>query len=551
MSFELEHDWQTTFAAPKPRIGEATKIRLLLLLCVLWLGLGLVGHHPWKPDETQSVSIIKHVISSGDWVVMQLSGQPAMHVAPLYYLSAAASAKVFSQWFSMHDAARLVTGFWMALTLLMVGMSGRELWGKGYGRQTTLVFIGSVGLVISAHLLIPDIAGLAGYATAFYGFTLAVRRPLRAGLLLGTGCGIAFLANGLLPAEIIVVTALLLPVCSSYWRSKSYFYCLIVALAATSPWLVLWPFALWQRSPELFQSWFMAMQPDYSQLNLFYFIKTLSWYAWPALPLAGWLLWRERGNYFANPSLLLSLIFFLVLLIMLGFGSDNRDIYALPLLLPLAAFAGSAVDTLRRGAASALDWFGIALYGVLGCTIWLGWFAVMTGAPARLAARMHKLSLSYVPHFEWSMLLAGVVLTLIWLLVVGKAKRSNRAIVTDWAVGITMSWGLLMALWLPLLDANRSYYPVAAGVRAVLPAHYGCINSQSVGESQRAILDYYAGIRIYPLEAGDRLSCDLYLIQDERGHGLVMPGQDWKLVWKGKRASDRRESFRLYQRIAG
>ena len=548
MPFEFEHDWQATFATPKPRVGQATKTRLLLLLCALWLGLGLVGHQPWKPDEALTVSIVKHILSGGDWLVLKLAGQPAHQAAPLYYLSAAGTARLFSHWLSLHDAARLVSGLWMALALLMVGMAGRELWGKGTGRQTTLVFIGSIGLVATAHMLTPDVAGLAGYATAFYALALSTRRPMRAGLLLGTGFGIAFLSKGLLPAEIIATTALLLPVFFGHWRRKTYLTCLVVALAAASPWFVVWPFALWHRSPEQFQAWLALSQPAFDQYNLLYFVKTLTWYAWPALPLAAWTLWLEGRKILAHPTLQLSLGFFLVLLFMLGFGTEGRDVHALPLLLPLAAIAGGSVDTLRRGAASALDWFGIMLFGVLGFCFWLGWVAMMTGFPAKTAERMHKLSTAYVPEFSWGVLLAGLVLTLIWLVVVGKAKRSNRAMVTDWAVGITVAWGLLMTLWLPWLDSVKSYRDTVTSLQAVLPARYGCITSRNLGESQRSLLDYYANIRVQAFETEQRLGCDLYLIQDEKGREKIEPGSNWKLIWQGKRPSDRRESFRLYQR---
>lgn len=549
MPFDLEHDWQATFAIPKPRIGETTKIRLLLLLCALWLGFGLIGHQPWKPDEAQTVSVVKHILSSGDLVALQLAGQSAPQLAPLYYLSAAASAALFSPLLSLHDGARLISIFWMALTLLMVGLIGRELWGQGSGRQTTLVFLGSIGLIVSAHLLAPDIAGLTGYAIAFYAFSLAPRRSLRAGLLLGTGCGIAFLSRGLLPVAIITATALLLPAVSSHWRGKTYLSFLMVALIAASPWLVVWPLALWHRSPEMFQVWLTAMQPEFGRGNLWYFCRTLTWYAWPALPLAGWMLWHERRQLLTKPALPLAITFFLALLLMLGTGTDARDIRALPLLLPLAVLGSGAIDTLRRGAASALDWFGIMLFGVLGTAIWLGWSAMMTGFPAKTAERVHKLSATYIPEFSWVAFITGVILTIIWLVVVGKAKRSNRSIVTDWAVGITMGWGLLATLWLPWLDSIKSYQGLMTSLHTALPAHYECIASRSVGDAQRAFLDYYANIRVQPFEPKRPSSCDLYLIQDERNHEKIEPGQDWKLLWVGKRPSDRRESFRLYQRL--
>jgi len=67
---------------------------------------------------------------------------------------------------------------------------------------------------------------------------------------------------------------------------------------------------------------------------------------------------------------------------LLLFLSDPREVYALPLLLPLALLAGAGVPSLRRGAANALAWFGAMSAGLLGALMWLGWFAMMTGFSA-------------------------------------------------------------------------------------------------------------------------------------------------------------------------
>lgn len=546
MTFEVQHDWQASLATPRPLIGERAKTRLLLALCFLWILLGLVGHQPWKPDEAQTISIVKNLLRGVDWIVPSMAGIPSLKYPPLYYLSAATSASLLAPWLPIHDAARLATGFWMALTLLMVGMSGREMWGTGSGRQTTFIFLGSLGLLFSAHLLSPAIAGLAGYAMAFYGLALSPRRPWRAGALLGTGAGIAFLSTGLLAAGIIVLAALLLPALFPSWRRTSTWACLGTAATFASPWFGLWLFALWQHSPELLMNWLATGAHVLDNNNLPYFLKTLSWYAWPALPLAGWTLWHHRSHLLQRPQFQLALTFFAVTLLMLGFGTENRDIQALPLLLPLAILGGGAIDTLRRSVASALDWFSIMLFGTMGFLIWLGWSAMMTGTPSRLAARMHKLSLDYVPHFDWKILLAAGTITLVWGLVVFKAKRSNRAVVTDWAVGITMVWGLLMTLWLPWIDAAKSYDTTIAAMKKSMPAEYACVTSHHLGDSQRALLDYYTGIRPQPYELTQRIDCDLLLIQDERRREKFEPGPSWTLIWQGKRASDKREGFRLY-----
>ncbi len=547
MPFEVQHDWQASLATPRPLIGERAKTRLLLLLCFLWITLGLTGHQPWKPDEAQTVSIVKHLLEGGDWLIPTAAGTPTLKYQPLYYLSASASARLLSPWLAVHDAARLASGFWMAVTLLMVGMAGREMWGTGAGRQTTFVFLGSLGLLFSAHLLTPVVAGLAGYAMAFYGMALSPRRPWRGGALLGTGTGILFLSTGLLGVVIVAASALQLPLLFRSWRRVTTWATLAAGAAFAAPWLTVWPLLLWQSDPDLLQAWLSTGPHLLDNHSLGYLIKTLSWAAWPALPLTAWSLWYYRDHLFQRPQFQLALIFFMTGLLLLGFGAESRDIQALPLLVPLALLGSAAIDTLRRSLASALDWFSIMLFGTLAFLTWLGWLAMMSGAPEKLAARMHKLSLSYVPQLDWIMLLGALLITLTWILVVFKAKRSNRAVVTDWAMGITMVWGLLMTLWLPWLDAAKSYQAMMLDMQKSLPANYACVTSQHLGDPQRALLDYYLDIRTQTYELNQHVDCDLYLIQDERGQEKMEPGPSWQLIWQGKRASDRRESFRLFR----
>jgi len=56
-----------------------------LLLVVAYLLPGLIGHDPWKQDETYVFSIVHHLLQGGDWVVPQLAGEPFMEKPPLYY----------------------------------------------------------------------------------------------------------------------------------------------------------------------------------------------------------------------------------------------------------------------------------------------------------------------------------------------------------------------------------------------------------------------------------------------------------------------------------
>lgn len=547
MAFELEHDWQGNLATPRARIGERAKTRLLILLCTVWICFGLISHAPWKPDESQSISIVKSMLNGGSLLAPVVIGQNSIENPPLYYWSAAAMAKLLTPALDMHDAARVVTGLWMAITLLMVGMCGRELWGLGAGRQTTFMFLGSIGLVVSAHLIMPQIAALTGAAMGLYAMTLAKRRPLRSSVLLGCGIGISFLATGVSIAAITFATALWLPLLSSNWRTRSYITVLGLSVVVASPWLVLWPLLCAHFAPALFNAWWHSNLQDFSHHNHAYFLKLLAWYAWPSLPLAIWGLWRYRAEILHKPKFQLLLAYFVVSIILLGFAANDREIYALPLLLPLAVLAGGSVEILKRGAAGALNWFALLLFGTIGFLIWLGWLAMMTGWPSKLAERMQILSGTSKAHFSLIEFVAALAITLIWLLVVANAKRSNRAAVTDWAVGITMAWSVLMTLWLPWIDSAKSYAPMMASLKKAVPLHAACITSRNLGDAQRALLDYYTNLRTQPFETVQQLACDLYLIQDERGREKIEPGSDWKLIWHGKRKADRRESFRLYQ----
>lgn len=546
MLFEVEHDWQASIATPRPKIGERAKTWLLLLLCALWLGFGLVGHAPWKPYEAPTASIIKHMLAGGSWVIPNISGQDHLTNPPLYYLSGTALAKLITPWLSIHDAARLATGLWMTLTLLFVGMTGRELWGTGSGRQTTFIFLGSIGLLISGHLLTPEIAGLCGYSAIFYGIALSRRRPYRAGSVLAAGLATSFLSVGLTPLMVFMATASFLFIFKP-WRCKAYIVSLLIGLVIALPIIACWIYLAQLQSPDELKSWLTGGRHVLDNASLWYFIKTLTWYAWPGLPLALWTLWFARSKLLTTPSLQLSLLFFIATLLTLGFGAESRDIEALPLLLPIAAIASGGLIHLRRSYASLLDWFGVMVFGFAGFLIWLGWFAMMTGYPGKLSGRMHKLSLSYVPHINWLALILAVGISCAWALVVFKSKRSNRTAVTDWAVGITMVWVLLISLWLPWLDAAKNYIGVFQSMHSAMPKSYACMTSLHLGDAQRALLDYHQGIHPLAFENVQRLDCDLYLIQDERGRQPETPGAEWSLIWQGKRASDRRESFRLYQ----
>ncbi|HEX5363203.1 MAG TPA: glycosyltransferase family 39 protein, partial [Gallionella sp.] len=134
------------------------KAVLLGLLILIWLGMGLVGHDPWKPDEISSFGIVYSMLQSGDWLVPTLLGDPFMDKPPLYYWTAALLAQLLEPLLPLHDGARLASGLYVGLTLLFIGLAGRKLYGENRGWAAAIILIGCIGLLVRAHQMITDLA---------------------------------------------------------------------------------------------------------------------------------------------------------------------------------------------------------------------------------------------------------------------------------------------------------------------------------------------------------------------------------------------------------
>lgn len=529
------------------------KAWMLALLCLVWAGTGLIGHDPWKPDEAYSFGLVYHILQSGDWLVPAIAGEPFMDKPPLFYITAAACAQLFSPWLALHDGARLASGFYTGFTLLFIGLTGRELFGAGRGWAAAIILIGCLGMLVRAHEIITDLALLTGCAMMLYGFALSLRRTLPAGILLGTGMGIGFMAKGFIaPTLFLLIAAALL--LFRAWRTRAFLASLGIALLCALPWLTVWPFLLYQRSPALFMQWAWTLNIgrwfDYARsghyAEAFYYVKSLPWLAWPALPLAAWAVWQARRKVLHEPEFQLLLVSFTVMLVTLSLVPNIKEVFALPMLLPLALLATASLATLRRGAANALDWFGIMTFGLLAILMWWGWAGLLQDNHAKITQWLKDYQPGFEPAFHATPFWIAVAISVLWIVLVWRVGRSMRRAVVNWAAGVTLLWVLAMTLWLPWLESGKSYRNMVASLKQSLPEKHGCIGGEHLGDGQRAMLQYFGDILTH---RHARNSCDLLLVQGQR---VARPLQDetrWEKIWEGGRTGDKVERYRLYQRI--
>ena len=531
--------------------SDSIPLWLLILLAIAWILPGLVGHEPWKPDEAYSFGLVYHILQTGDWVVPTLAGEPFMEKPPLFYITAALFAKIFSAWLPLHDGARLAAGFYMAFTLLFTGLAAREL--SGHGRTAVLALLACLGLAPWAHLLITDTALLAGLALGLYGFALGLRKPIHGGLCLGTGAGIAFLSKGLLGPGLLGLAALVLPTLHRTWRTRAYLMSLLVAVVASLPWLLIWPIALYLRSPELFGVWlwdnnfgrFFGTSGLGPKSERFFYLRTLSWFAWPVWLLALWGLWRIGRDGLRQPSVLLPLTTLAVMLLTLMGASDARQVYALPLLLPLTLLSARAMDFLSGRTEIMFYALGVTVTLIALLLPWGIWISLIQGVALFTALDPPS---TPPPVFSWSTAIA-ILLSLGGLFALYVLRRQRERTIATWAIAATLFSGLVMTLLLDTIDGQKSYRDTMTSLKNALPAAYDCVTSEGLGEPQRAMIEYYAGIQTLRRTVHPDAKCQLMLRQEWVTDSPAYDSRQWHVLWVGQRPGDTKEKFRLYQRL--
>ncbi|MBF0463207.1 MAG: glycosyltransferase family 39 protein [Magnetococcales bacterium] len=536
------------------------------LLVLAWLLPGLVGHDPWKPDEAYSMGLIYHILETGDWVVPTLGGEPFMEKPPLYYLTAAGVARGLAPFLPLHDGARLTSGLFMGVVFLCIVLTGRELYGRGNGCVALLLLMGCLGLLPHAHQMITDTALLAGFALALYGLALSRRRPALGGGWLGLGAGMGFLAKGLL-APLVLGGVVCLLLFFPAWRNRRFFASLGVALLVALPWLTIWPSLLHQRHPELFDVWFW--ENNYGRFfgssglatrqEPGYYLKALTWFTGPALPLALLTLWRYRGQASKTARtepgapLQLPLVMAGVILATLFASAATRTLYILPLLLPVALLATPAVTDSVLPLPRFWRTLLITLFSGLALLAWVVWLLALCHTVSAGEWDIGGWSESFVMP-EGGMPFRGVDFGLalcasgVWLGSIRHMGQSARHLLAGWTGGVTLIWLLSMTLWLPVIDYGKSYRTVVAQIQQSLPTPYTCIASRGLGEPQRAMLHYFGHILTQRVER-DRSApvCDVLLVQIslEKPREPLAKGQ---ILWQGGRPGDTKEWY-ILQRL--
>ncbi|WP_300454307.1 glycosyltransferase family 39 protein [Accumulibacter sp.] len=523
----------------------------LAVLLVLYIFTGLVGHDPWKNDDAVTIGLVHDIVTNGNWLTPSLAGRPYPD-APLYYWMAALGGHAFSWLLPTHEGARLASGVCTLLALAFMLLAARELHGREQAPAAPLLLAGSIGFLFHAHEAQPMLAALTAHAAAYWGLALLSRKPALGAAYFGSALGLGFLANGLAPMLPLLPVAIVVA-----WRSsprRQQWLLLLGSLLLAFALAGAWQLALLANAPDYLSAFWrnelMQMRGNLQPLlNLWGFLTMLTWYAWPALPLAGWTLWAKRRQL-STPALALPILAFLITLVGISYSFPARSAPALLFLPPLVLLAVPGVTSLRRGAANAFDWFGMITFSLCAGLVWIAWSAIIFGWPARLAQQASRLEPGFVGAFSLLGASLALLASLVWCWLIVTSPRSPMRGITHWMAGLTLFWLLIATLLMPWIDHGKTYRPMSASLAMALPKEHNCIASANLADSLLASLDYFEGIRTLAARSAAGARCDLLLIHGLPKDGWPTVSDGWRKIWEGGRPSDRRDSekLRLYRR---
>ena len=534
-------------------------------IAILYALLGLVGHDPWKQDDAIGFGIA-WTMSNGalaDWLIPNIAGQMATEEGPLAFWLAAAFIKLFGGLLHPHDAARLASGAWAMLALYAAYRAARSTFGDADGRLAVLALLACPGLLARTHEIAAEPAYMAACALLLWALAAApARAHTSRGVILmactiGACLGMAALTRGLPASLALCVALILLSVFDAAWRAPRMLAVLGAAVALA--WLL---FALWTRTAVALvegdgvtfaQYYWRSTAAQFGLLPLFelrYAAKTLAWFVFPIWPIALWWVVRPRKAFLGEaeprrlhlPALALAAS----TLIALAWTHTVSEATLLPLLPACAVLVAPAIGRMTKGIAAGIDWFGRITFTLLAGLIWLGYVALQLGWPPRIAANFARLEPGFVATFTPFSFAIACAATLAWLISSARSERTVLRAITHWAYGITLTWLLLMTLWLPWIDYGKSYRTVATGLRSALGAvpradlRGGCLEARGLGPAERASLAYFLDVRF-----GGQCA---WVLEQARSDDAKLPPPGARLVWEGSRPGERNERFRLYKK---
>ena len=540
---------------PSDRNKTRWKALALFALIGFWLFSGIVGREPWKPEPVYIgilQSLLEQIASGGNdwWTPLVADVVQDNEIILIHWLNAPA-VLLAKMLLPLHEAARVSSVVWTGLGIAAITLAARRWSGGHISYLAAIITIGCIGLYDRAHSYVPDIAVFAAMAFALCGTAELATHPRRGTALLTAAIVVAFAARSVLGFVVLAVPIGLLcfaPVFSMHRVA------LVRALLFGTVICGFWIVAFSLRDATGFAGWidsdFGLKLEDRERFGPISYLSTLLWFAWPAWPIAVWLIAlrvRGFGGGWQRGEVIAPVIFFLSGYVAIALLTEPRDIYALYLLPPLIILAAFGVDTLKRTWYALIDWFGILVLGLTAIVAVVMASAIYYGWPPMIGQRITQ----YVPDFSGTLPWLGygvaMLAFVVWVALIQPAHQHARRALINWAGCVTFLWIVAQALLVAPHNHIIGYRAVFTAMTQAWPTS-GCVSSIDLSTSQAAMLSYYTGRITEPIDNATDAQCAFVLLQRYRGEPIGLPDPEYTLRFRGNRPGDNAEAFELYEK---
>jgi 4-amino-4-deoxy-L-arabinose transferase-like glycosyltransferase len=549
---------------------------VLFALAAAYIIAGLFGRDPWKIDDVLNLATMLSALrgDGAGWLIPHIGALELPQDGPLVTWVGAFSIYVLGPWLGDISASRIVNVLWFSMTMISIWYGtyllgrrteaqplplpfGGEPTVKDYGRlladTAVLLWLATIGILQRLHETSVVPANVAFQAFAFYALARMLDKPKMGMACLAIALAGSFLTRAWPGAVPVLLAALIaLHPRSGLWSRRKW---IVSALVIAALLVMLWWLPTQRVHPDWFNAWIHWNVshfgiPDYE--TALRPLRDLPWFLWPIWPLACLAVWQWR-RWITAPHIWLPLAVVLGVLftlpVLTNFGEPEYMLFA----APLAVLAAFALPTMRRGVINTLDWFALMCFSVTVLCVWIGWAALHFKIPKQISHNIARLTTGYEPHIAWWSVIAAVVATLCWVAIVIWRLRWKPSVL--WrgsmlcASGVTITWVLLVLLWMPAVDYVRSYRPMSAEINDKLtalsniPGEKVCLRSQALGLGPQASLYVFDNIQIT-----HDSQCPFVLQQTTRkklAEGLAGYSDNAAVLWIGSRGADRFDRYRL------
>ncbi len=191
-------------------------VAILILLCMLFLFLGLGSFPLIDVDETRYATMARDMVLTGDWNDLMLNGVPFLEKPPLYFWLVASSISAFGKFTPF--TVRFPIALMSFVLVLITYFFGKRVVSEKFGFYTASILLASFFFLMLSHIAILDSLLMVFIALALYsGFMTTVCKPENKkwfwlGFYVALGVGV--LAKGILACGIPFVIMFLYLLCT-------------------------------------------------------------------------------------------------------------------------------------------------------------------------------------------------------------------------------------------------------------------------------------------------------------------------------------------------